>query len=155
MHTQGVQVLKTEQAKETLEHEIIKRYKDIACRMLQHSFPHLQASEIELAVDYSIITRMKNGKAIIDNNYKNMQIDTTLLELSEYIVKREPIITPYGVMFRKHEEGPNPIAKLLESFIEGRKVFKKEMFKHPKGSEMFEKYNLLQLLAKVDANGLL
>lgn len=134
-----------------LEMEIIKKYKEIACEMLQHSFPHLMMGEIEMAVDYSIIKRCKNSQAVIDNNYKDMQIDTTLLELSEYILKREPIITPFGVMFKKHAEGPNPIAKLLEKFMDGRKVYKKEMFKHPKGSEMYEKFNLLQLLAKIDA----
>lgn len=139
--------------KQLLELEIIKKYKNVVCDMLQYSFPHLLIGEIEDAVDYSILKRCKNNQVIIDNNYKDRQIDSTLLELSEYILKREPIITPYGVMFKKHIEGPNPIAKLLEKFMDGRKVYKKEMFKHPKGSEMFEKFNLLQLLAKIDANG--
>lgn len=136
-----------------LELEIINRYKVVACEMLQHSFPHLRMSEIEEAVNHSIIKNCKNSEAVISNNYKNVEINTSLLELSEYILKREPIITPYGVMFKKSSEGPNPIANLLRKFMEGRNVFKKEMFKYPKGSEMFEKYNLLQLLAKIDANG--
>lgn len=133
-------------------YEMINNYKDISKRMLQLSFPYLSNKEIEEALNYSINKRFKNQNTKVHNSYKKTEVDTTLAEVTDYILKREPIITAFGTMFKKHAEGDNPIAELLRSFMEGRDVYKKEMFKHPKGSEQFEKYNLLQLLSKLDAN---
>ena len=77
----------------------------------------------------------------------------TLLELTDYINSREPIVTAHGVMFRKHGEVPNPLSKVIQKFLDKRGEDKKMMFKFPKGSEEFEKYNLLQQLDKIDCNG--
>lgn len=135
------------------EYEIINKYRETLIRNLRLVLPNLTDSELIEAVDYSLQKRMKNSNVRINNNYKKKEINMTVLELCEYILKREPIITAYGVLFKKHADAPNPIAKLLETFMEGRNVYKKKMFSYPKGSEDFEKYNLLQLLAKIDANG--
>lgn len=133
-------------------YEMISKYKEVSQRMLQLSFPYLSKREIDEALNYSINKRFKNQNAKVHNSYKKTEVETTLAEVTDYILKREPIITAFGTMFKKHAEDDNPIAELLKSFMEGRDVYKKEMFKHPKGSEQFEKYNLLQLLAKLDGN---
>ena len=56
-------------------------------------------------------------------------------------------------MFKRHGDVPNPMGRVIQSFLDLRKSHKKEMFKYPKGSEMFERFNLLQALDKIDVNG--
>lgn len=131
----------------------LTKYKKIVMDMLRYNFPLLSDSELAAAVDNSISNHYRDTPAKVDNNYKKRTIDMSLLQVSDYILSREPIVTSYGVMFNRHGTVPNPLYGVIDSFISNRKVLKKEMFKYPKGSEMFEKYNLLQLLAKIDANG--
>ena len=56
-------------------------------------------------------------------------------------------------MFKHHGEVPNPLVEVVFQFLSNRSEYKNLMFTFPKGSEDFEKYNLLQLLSKIDANG--
>lgn len=139
---------------EIKDKEIIKKYKKIVMDMLPLNFPGLDKIELENAVDKSIEYRFKNPQAKLYNNYNEKTINTTLLDTIEYIISREPILCASGVMFRKHSEMRNPLINLITSYLDNRKKAKKTMFKFPKGSEDFEKYNLLQLLYKIDCNSL-
>ena len=130
----------------------IKNYRDTAVDLLQLAFPNLSTTELEYAVDRSISERIQYHPAVIDNSYKKTKVDITLPELADYILSREPIMTTYGVLFQKHPEVPHPLYKMVDSFIWDRDAAKHEMFKYPKGSFDYAKYNLLQLLLKIDAN---
>lgn len=141
-------------AMELQEKEIIKQYKEIALRMLPLNFPGLHKKDLESAVDSSIVKRFNNPEAKMYNNYTNKTVSSTLMDIIEYIIKREPILCASGVMFKKHADCRNPLIPLITSYLSNRKKAKDTMFKFPKGSEEFEKYNLLQLLYKIDTNSL-
>ena len=128
---------------------ILTKYKSVARDLIKLQFPLLGMDEIDAAIDWSISSRLTDHNVQVDNNYKNQTIDMTLLQVAKYIIEREPIVTSYGVMFKKHGEVPNPVYDLIDGFIKNRKKLKKEMFLYPRGSENFEKLNLLQLLAKI------
>ena len=49
-------------------------------------------------------------------------------------------------MFKHHGEVPNPLVEVVFQFLSNRSEYKNLMFTFPKGSEDFEKYNLLQSL---------
>ena len=135
------------------ESSVIAKYKEICLTMLRYQFPGLTQAELAMAIDYSISKRFHDTDVKVNNNYKNRTIESTLLSIADYIIDKEPITTSWGVLFNRHGTVPNPLYGVIDGFINSRGVLKNEMFKYPKGSEEFEKYNLLQLLAKIDANG--
>ena len=130
--------------------QIIKKYKEVALRMLPLNFPGLSKNDLESAVDSSIGKRFNNPTAKLYNSYTDKTVNSTLLDVIEYIIAREPIMCASGVLFKKHAECRNPLIPLIGSYLDNRKKAKKTMFKFPKGSEDYEKYNLLQLLYKID-----
>lgn len=132
------------------DNPLLDNYKSVARDMIKLQFPLLSMDEIDTAIDWSISNRLTDHPIQVDNNYKNQKVDMTLLEVARYILDREPIITSYGVMFKRHGEVPNPLYNLIDGFIKNRKKLKKTMFTFPKGSEDYERYNLLQLLSKID-----
>ena len=131
----------------------LNKYKDTTKRILHMTFPNMRESDFDAAIDYSISKRYQQHPAQVINNYKNQTVNLTLLEVADYIFSREPILTGYGVMFKKHGTVPNPLAKVIQSFLDNRDKDKKMMFTFEKGSEDYEHWNLIQALDKIDANG--
>ena len=114
------------------------------CVKLFH--PNLDDNFIDDALRYSIKKRYKSSQVVINNNYTRESTNKTLLELCDYIADKIPIMTSYGVLFQRHGTVPNPLKEIIQNFLDARGKYKKQMFQYPKGSEMFEYYNLLQSL---------
>lgn len=131
----------------------LSRYKDTMKQSVRLYYPYINEQDLDKAIEYSIEKRLKNTKATLNNSYTHKEKDLDLLRLIDYINSREPIVTAFGTLFKKHADCINPLYETIQSFLDLRSMHKKEMFKYPKGSEEFEKYNLLQLLDKIDANG--
>lgn len=128
------------------ESPTLVKYKDTMKRCIMMYYPQMDPRELDPILDYSINKRFKNTDVKIENSYTKKNANMTLLAVSDYIASREPIVTAFGTMFRKKGEVPNPMGQVVQSFLDMRSKHKKIMFKYPKGSEDFEKYNLLQSL---------
>ena len=143
----------SQEAQTLLSTNVVQEYKSVMMENLRSSFPGLNVSELDNAITWAIINRHNIHSAKLDNNYTKQTINGTVLDILKYIEKLEPIVTSSGVLFKKHKEADNPLSKMIMGFLQQRGFYKKEMFKYPKGSAEFEKYNLLQLLEKLNANG--
>lgn len=132
---------------------VIDAYKDAMTKCIQLYYP-ISKEELAPVVDYSIDKRLRDTKVYVNDTYKNTNKSISLLKLADYIAEREPIVTAHGTMFRRHGTTPNPLALVVQEFLDKRQQDKDMMYTFPKGSEDFEKYNLLQQLDKIDVNGL-
>lgn len=133
--------------------KIVKNYLSVMTTMMKHNYQQLSKQELENAILYSINKRYKEEDAHIYNNYKEKTVDMNLYEVVNYIMDKKPIMTAYGVLYQQHGKSINPLSKVFETFLKNRDLDKDEMYKYPPGSEDFEKYNLFQLLDKLDSNG--
>ena len=111
-----------EENQRLLATQVVLEYKTVLIEALQHSFPGLTPQELDEAINYSILKRAKNTKASIDNNYTKKRFDGTLLDILDYINSCEPIVTSSGVLFKKHKNAKNPMAKMIMGFIKERNV---------------------------------
>lgn len=132
----------------------LKMYKNLMIDCLS-MYADVDQHDLSKAVDYSINKRLHDThKVKLENNYTKHDRTTTLLNLSDWIASKEPIVTAHGTMFRKHGDVPNPLGTVIQLFLDKRVEDKNIMLTFPKGSENYEKYNLFQQLDKIDCNGL-
>ena len=122
---------------------VLDAYKEALTKCMQ-LYCSMPAEELSPIIDYSINKRYKEEQCQVVNTYTNRTDDMTLLALADYIAAREPIVTAHGTMFKKHGTVPNPLGVVIQQFLDKRNEDKAMMFTFPKGSEDFEKYNLLQ-----------
>lgn len=127
-------------------------------------YPETPIEDLKAAILYSIQKRMTNvGDIQLINTYMRRKADPNdqtspyidhtqtvdLQKMSDYILSRKPIVTAFGTMFRHHGDVPNPLVETVIMFMNNRGIHKEMMFQFPRGSEDFEKYNLMQVLTVI------
>ena len=132
----------------------VKKYQEIMKDLIHISYPNLTSKEIDIAMDKIVRKTIKDHECQIKNNYTKKETTMWLSEMTNYVLEKEPICCSSGVMFRKHGHGKNPLTKMIKMFMDNRGIHKDEMLSYPKGSEMYEHFNLLQLLDKIDCNAI-
>ena len=130
----------------------VEAYKDMLRKNLTYNFPTLSKNELDYAIDHLVEKYLKRSECVINNNYTNLKVQSNLLDTSQFIHDKTPIIASNGCLFKQHTAEPTPVYKLITSFTEDRNAYKKDMFKYDKGTEKFNHYNMLQQLAKRDNN---
>jgi len=128
------------------ESSTLKDYNHQMQKVLRMIYPNLDPTTMNEVIQYSVNKRYRDDSGQVNNSYTKRIADMTLLKIADYIKEREPIVTAFGTMFKKHGEVPNPMMDVVQSFLDKRTEDKNMMFTFPKGSEQFEKYNLLQAL---------
>lgn len=121
-------------------------YKNKMREVLSLYYPNYSLSLIDEVIDDHIQNKFKDSDAEIRNSYTKKNTQTTLLAISDYIDKNKPCVTGMGTLFKQYDQERNIMFETMQSFLDLRAIHKKEMFKYPKGTDQFNKYNLLQLL---------
>ena len=134
--------------------EIIEKYMKDMYNILHKLLPRLNSMELEEAIKYSIHKHFQNHDVAVDNNYTKRKAEMDFLSLSNELLKGNIIMTTQGVLFQKHGTSNNPFYNFIQYLVDKRDEAKTEMKKHPKGSELYNKYNLQQLNYKVSCNAL-
>ena len=124
----------------------LMEYKNKMREVLSLYYPTYSLSFLDSVIEEHIQSKFRDSQAEIRNSYTKRNTETTLLAISDYIDKKKPTCTALGTLFKQHDQERNLMFETMQSFLDLRGIHKKEMFKYPKGSDEFNKFNLLQLL---------
>lgn len=114
----------------------------------------LQPHEIIEGIRYSMNKRYKKTPLKIHNSYSHKTAEMDVLSLCDELLRDGAILTTQGVLFCKHGTVKNPFYNFIQYLLDKRDEAKTKMKACKKGSEMWKKYNLLQLNYKVACNAL-
>lgn len=134
--------------------ELLYLYTQMMKNILKKFKEEYEDFELEEAIEYSINKRYNEVPVKIHNNIKNQTMELDLLSLVNQLLNDQAILTTQGVLFAKYGTVKNPFYHFVQYLLDKREAAKKEMKKYNKGTELYNKYNLLQLNYKVACNAL-
>ena len=115
--------------------------------------PKWDEKDINKILNTMLMEQMQNPQVTMDNNVTGENRDSTLLSVLDWTIKRKPIISGNGTFYKNQHEALNPIAKMLDGFLNNRKAVKKKMFQvEDKTSDKYKDLDREQLNWKILVN---
>lgn len=115
-------------------------------------YPDLSKKDLKKFLNKVFDEKVQDKRLIMDNNYINKAVNTSILEIYEWIQATQPIIAGHGVFYRNQNQSVNPPAKMIQKFLALRKQFKDMLKVYKEGTYDYDKFDRLQLTEKVNAN---
>jgi len=141
--------------KDKIHDKFFEYWSDKMINILKVMYPDKKESNIKSFVKYVYRRDIKDVKAIIYNNYDDIEYQTTLLSVIDWIAEVRPIMTESGTFFKRHDEtGIIPGLLILDNLLKQRKILKKQAldFKEVGDMDNFRIFDLKQNRKKVYAN---
>lgn len=132
------------------KYKILSKWKKDNKILIKAMFPKATDKEIESGLNILIDKNLKREEMILNNTYQEKQLCSDTLDVSEFYFKGKPACGGNGVLINATKF--NPALKMLESFGDRRKAFKKRMKDFSEDSFEFADYDLKQGNEKVKMN---
>lgn len=134
------------------DYSFVKDWKKTQKSILRTIFPSVEESEVDGFLDRHVSKRLINVDASLHNNYAHQQLNTTLLDVIDWVKTNEPICAGFGMFFKNQDISMNPNAKMIMNFLDLRKVFKKLLDDYIETSYEYATADRRQMTEKVNAN---
>ena len=133
--------------------DFISIWKDEMIKTMMTINPKWDEKDINKILNTMLMEQMQNPQVTMDNNVTGENRDSTLLSVLDWTIKRKPIISGNGTFYKNQHEALNPIAKMLDGFLNNRKAVKKKMFQvEDKTSDKYKDLDREQLNWKILVN---
>ncbi len=123
-------------------------------KMFSRMYPDLTKEQLKQFLEELFDERVIDRRLVMDNNHINKAVNSSILEIYEWIQATKPIIAGNGVFYRNQSISQNPTAVMINKFLTRRKFFKDTMKTYKEGTYEYETYDRLQLAEKVNANSI-
>lgn len=118
----------------------------------KHQFPEAKKKDVNRILKDIVLKNMRSSTAEIRNNYIHQSLNVDLSTVYTWIHAEKPILAGFGSFFKNQEQEINPVAVMLDNFLNLRKQIKGLLKVLPKGSYEYDKADREQGNEKRNAN---
>lgn len=124
---------------------VLEKCRDQLLDQLCLVYPDRDREKLKVFVEEEIKSSVKDRQVLFNDGER--KTPRSLLEFCNWMEAETPILTGYGAVYKKHNDGKNLLANMFDYLLKSRKIVKKEMFKHVNDLDKTE-YNRLDLEQK-------